>query len=605
MTNSSNPIFDLLLGTPNATGQGGPLTADCSKDVAEGILFDDLIQGLLLSENMSAQGEQMLTDGSGNGLMSADGLPGLPVPDTANCAAIGLAASNGESHGEIGQSLATGAGTEGGAQGTLNSLGVGSEGTADLLAMRMASGGKGPDTAVSNNNALLAEDAAIAFNSDLRSLLPSEALVGSLHQITNEIPLDIQSGNYEILRSSVANGTLQLEVVGPEDRSSIIKLSLATSILQEEMSASGVRQGRADRVRLFSDNSGFDRLEHLISRLNLSEIEIKPADTVLPGDASRQPLLVTIKSDGPGRPAIFSGLLDQSSLRATTGDPALTSGNSSDSTDGVKIVAGESRGDKSQPFMVATAATPADNRSLRGRQPTSRPATGGARIGQRPAVLDTGDGLMSVIRSNNAPKQAVARPHQWWNNADPFGKFTMSSGSLDAGVDSGTLEYIAGSGRMATESSLSYEKAETRQVRFSLPDNLPSRLGLNGKTISLKIEPEHLGPARLSLTMYGNKLKAKVMVKTAEAKAMIENSLDILTRQLAKAEIEVDNIEVAIDGDHAEGELPQRRPYWRRSVPNAATDLKALPSDDAAEQLPAYLQSANTYVGAAGVNLLA
>lgn len=605
MTNSSNAIFDLLLGTPNATGQGRPLAANAPDNVAGGILFGDLIQGLLLSENMPAQGGQVLADEPGNGLMSADGLPDIPTPDTADCAATGLTALDGESKNEPGRFPVTEAGIERGVRQAQDRPALGSDETTSSLAMRMASSRVDPDTVASDNNARPISNSVAAFNSDLRSLLPSEALVGSIRQITNEIPLDIQSGNYEILRSSVANGTLQLEVVGPKDRSSTIKLSIATSILQENVLASGVRQGAFDRVRLFGDDSGFSKLEHLISRLNLSEIEIKPAEVPLSGNASCQPLLVTIRSDGPGRPAVFSGLLDQSGLRATAGDLELTSGNSPDRTDSVKIVVGESRGDKSQPFIVGTAAVPADSRPRRGGRPSSRAATGGAHIGQSPAVPDTGDGFMSVVRSNGSPKQAAARPHQWRSNADPFGKFTLLSGSFNAGADSGTLEYIAGSGRVATESSLSYEKAETRPVRFSLPDNLSSRLGLNGKTISLKIEPEHLGPARLSLTMYGNKLKAKVMVKTAEAKAMIENSLDILTRQLAKAEIEVDNIEVAIDGDHAEGELPQRRPYWLRPVPTAATDLKALSSDDAAEQLPAYLQSANTYVGATGVNLLA
>ncbi|GEM_PF-3904566 len=605
MTDSSNAIFDLLLGTPNATGQGRPLAANASDNVAGEILFEDLIRGLLLSENMSAQGGQILANESGNGLTSAIALSDVPTPDTADCVATGLAVLDGESKNEPGLFPATEAGIERGARQAYGSPGPGSEGTARLLAMRMAISGIDPDTVASDNNARPISDSVRAFNSDLRSLLPSEAFAGSSRQVTNEIPLDIQSGNYEILRSSIANGTLQLEVAGREDRSSIIKLSIATSILQENMPASGFRQGAADRVRLFGDDTGFSRLEHLISRLNLSEIEIKPADVPLPGNASRQPLLVTIRSDGPGRPAVFSGLLDQSGLRATAGDPALTSGNPSDSTDDVKIIAGDSRGVKSQPFMVATPAALVDSRSRRGGRPTSRPVTGGARISQRPAVPETGDGFMSVVRSNGSPIQTTARPHQWWNNADPFSEFTLSSGSLDAGADSGTLEYLAGSGRMATESSLSYEKAETQPVRFSLPDNLPSRFGLNGKTISLKIEPEHLGPARLSLTMHGNRLKAKVMVKTAEARALIENSLDILTRQLARAEIEVDNIEVAIDGDHAEGELPQRRPYRRRPVPTAVTDLKALPSDNVAEQLPAYLQSANTYVGATGVNLLA
>ncbi|HWR84160.1 MAG TPA: flagellar hook-length control protein FliK [Candidatus Deferrimicrobium sp.] len=144
------------------------------------------------------------------------------------------------------------------------------------------------------------------------------------------------------------------------------------------------------------------------------------------------------------------------------------------------------------------------------------------------------------------------------------------------------------------------------QVRFVIPDTLRSSLTTGSQVVMLRIEPEQLGPAKLSLTMYDGRLRARVIVKDAQAMTAVERSLDRLVDQLSKANIEVDHIEVTIAGDGSRSDHFGRSATWRQRF----ADIAGFSAADSRDSSPptvavAVIPRAAHYVGAWGVNILA
>ncbi len=181
----------------------------------------------------------------------------------------------------------------------------------------------------------------------------------------------------------------------------------------------------------------------------------------------------------------------------------------------------------------------------------------------------------------------------------------LGATTFTLGDDTQSADPFAGLNTWGTAGRIDGKEIPTRTVRFSLPDNLQAKLQPNGQSISIKIEPEHLGPARLSLTINHDKLRARVIVETAEVKALVERSLDRLTQQLAKAGIEIDKIEVALDGRQAGEELFDRRRQWHRPTRPGSPDPDTLAELKQAGTIPIVSEANQTYVGAGGVNVLA
>ena len=141
-------------------------------------------------------------------------------------------------------------------------------------------------------------------------------------------------------------------------------------------------------------------------------------------------------------------------------------------------------------------------------------------------------------------------------------------------------------------------------VKFTLPETLQKSFASSGQTIMLKIEPEHLGPARLNLSVRDQILTARVTVDTPVAKATVERSLDQLTETLSRAGIAVDKIEVMLGDSGAREQFFDRRPLWSHSrASQKASDADSSVSDLQSLITPALLS--RQYVGSSGVNVLA
>ena len=120
----------------------------------------------------------------------------------------------------------------------------------------------------------------------------------------------------------------------------------------------------------------------------------------------------------------------------------------------------------------------------------------------------------------------------------------------------------------------------------------------------IRIEPEHLGPARLNLSLHNDQLTARVIVESPAAKVAVENSLDQLTQQLSRVGIELDRLEVALSGGNTPQQFLSRRPRWSFGGKLPAMDSD---KDDSIPQVtPSQIipPSAAGIAGAGGVNLL-
>ena len=126
---------------------------------------------------------------------------------------------------------------------------------------------------------------------------------------------------------------------------------------------------------------------------------------------------------------------------------------------------------------------------------------------------------------------------------------TVPTGSESA--DETAMNFDAMSQSIDTRTSAA-DRKDSQSVRITLPDDIRTTLKPNGRAVTISIEPDHLGPAKLHLSMRDSALTARVTVDTSHARTMVEQSLDQLTQQLHRAGIKVDLIEVNVAGDQSQ-----------------------------------------------------
>ncbi len=145
-----------------------------------------------------------------------------------------------------------------------------------------------------------------------------------------------------------------------------------------------------------------------------------------------------------------------------------------------------------------------------------------------------------------------------------------------------------------------------QSVKIILPEQTKLSGDNRNHSMVIKIEPEHLGPARLDLHLRNEILTAKLTVETPAAKTTLENSLNSLKEQFAKADIKVENIEINVRGETNYNQLFERQPQWQKF--NSAHQNRFNAGDFLepfvpVEQINNFSQQ--QYVGSGGVNILA
>lgn len=150
----------------------------------------------------------------------------------------------------------------------------------------------------------------------------------------------------------------------------------------------------------------------------------------------------------------------------------------------------------------------------------------------------------------------------------------------------------------------------TETVKIVLPENFKLNKSLKTQTIMIRIEPDHLGPARLELKMTDEILSAKLIVETVEAKTILENSISQLREKLASADIKIENLEINVRSESHNSHLfDKQQAHWQNLQNQKAFRQFNGSNENMASNEPAAINTRGNlspqYAGAGGVNLLA
>lgn len=396
-------------------------------------------------------------------------------------------------------------------------------------------------------------ESAVEFNRQLLSVLPRQmGVIGAnvKEAITDE-PMELKPGKYEIVSSRIQDGQVNLEIVANDNPDQTIKLTLPTETLV------GVSGRLESKVPVTGDYYRSRYLDNLLSKLNLKEIEITPPQDRQPLEVGTEPVKITVVAESSVGELLIKGKLDRSRMRVSMVDTKAAQAKAD--LPNRTIPTGEFDSDYTHYKLL--------DGNARGR----------TQIGAR--ILTADDNFFEKFIATDSDKQ--------------------SSGNKQI------LDTLFNHDLATTRDEGVTEKTDGRAVRFTLPDNLNTALKVNGRSVMIRIEPEHLGPARLSLSMTDDGLKARIVVDSVPAKVALENGLDRLVNQLADADVKVDQIEISINGDSTHNQFLGRQPHWRHRVVSRLAGTSEVSPDHADIPITPPAAKPVGYAGPAGVNLLA
>ena len=366
-------------------------------------------------------------------------------------------------------------------------------------------------------------------------------------------------GAWEIVTSEVSNGLLKLELRSKTNPSELLKVTVPIGALESNSSLSSLRANplsaslkTADRIPLVTDQLGISKFEQLLSRVQLNEmiVEHQPTDA----RSTQAPQGV------------------ESAVQLTLTGSA-----------------------NAKPFELTTLISGDQVKNQTATVPTQIPAANipSAQVASHPVTTVDAKAVQTLNDLTSRPMLGDSLPsaNQGSTNNDETG--FMNDDFFGFGPD-----------RTPVTARLSTNRVDQPAVRFTLPDNLSEVIKQGSRSITLKIEPEHLGPARLNLVMNENSLSARLTVESLPAKLAVQNSIDQLTDQLARAGIRLDHIEVSLQGGGAHNQFFHRQADWFRSqrqTPRVANE-EILSPMSVAPAMPIPLAS---YLTSGGVNLYA
>ena len=145
--------------------------------------------------------------------------------------------------------------------------------------------------------------------------------------------------------------------------------------------------------------------------------------------------------------------------------------------------------------------------------------------------------------------------------------------------------------------------AEAEPVRLAFPKEFNTAGIRNGQTITLKMEPEHLGNIRLTLTTHQDSVTGRLVVDNAAARSVVQSNLDNLYDQLSRQGIRLDHFEVSLGGGQSGYKFAQGRSADEMKSPSRWNKT----GEDGRELLhtPSISGNSRMYIGATGVNWIA
>jgi len=370
---------------------------------------------------------------------------------------------------------------------------------------------------------------------------------------------ELKPAIYNVLDSEVENGRLNLTVVADRESAETVRISVPISSLVQALAS---RLGAAAKAALPQGMPGSPdktsipqtgRLDALLKELNLKTLEVHEQPAPVKPATVPSRLEITLVAENNGARVAIEARLNKHEVTLKAGGARVATTQDFKMPDskviGTPSVAAETadqnRRDEFIPLRRLAAETKFD-------------------LSDRPM---SGDKALALDGSQPSAASTADRASGSFPTAD---RFTLPS-----------------------------------PVRFTVPELIQKPFSAQGQTIMIRIEPEHLGPARLNLAVRDQILTARVTVDTPMAKLAVERSLDQLTDQLSRAGIDVDRIEVMLNDNPARDQFFDRRPEWAHARRmQALKDDSGLESDTLVTRSSAIVPPLQ-YVRPDGVNLLA
>jgi len=361
---------------------------------------------------------------------------------------------------------------------------------------------------------------------------------------------------YDVLGSSVEGGQLELTLAPQGEAANQIRISVPLSVLAQAVSEQAGQNATVPTGSMSQSTSDWLRgdkmleLDRLFKTLNLRTLEVHEPTPLTTGKVAQAPMELTLIGENQGaRIAITARINKQDMLLKTTKDFA-----------GKPALAGAEAGTAPENGTVGegTSEQKPDDFQMLYKKPLS-------------------DGAFSLTKSQ-------------LSDARPF--------TFDANLSS-----VSGLDKLTARPSSTDSATMPSPVKLTLPETITKSFFSQGQTIMIKIEPDHLGPARLNLTLRDQMLTARVTVDTPMAKLAVESSLNQLTDHLSRAGIQVDRIDVMLSDGGTRHQFHDNRSHWSQSRRmRRVNDDDRLQSDTLS--VPITILPPRQYVGAQGVNLL-
>lgn len=430
-----------------------------------------------------------------------------------------------------------------------------------------------------------------AFNRRLTDALPRHDRISneSLDHMLSSRPVNLADGRqYKIESVEQGSGLLQLTLSDDSAPDGLIKVTLPLSRLTE---GHQVQNTSGYRVSLDSNQTDSLQLHRLLDRLNLREISIESTgQRALPPieaetDHKTEPLRISIVADDSGRRVVLRGQLSAEELRTPLSkgpvEPTTTEKAARPLPDGDRTFA------------------PAEHARIDPQRLAQAAATDANVAEARPGFALTRQAGRQDVLGRNAQSTESRLDNSWRSEA-------ILSNSREAGTEGGFGGSDQGSNaELNSRAGSGLDRLNANQpVRFQMPNDFGPAFRSGRQSITIRIEPEHLGPAKLTLTEKNGSLQARLIVNSPEAKTLIESSLDRLSRQLQQANVNVDSIEVTVSADSDQRQLFHERPEWtgRAMRPGRIHNEEEVELDGREAIMPSTMRNGAV---AGGINLLA
>ncbi|HUV31655.1 MAG TPA: flagellar hook-length control protein FliK [Acidobacteriota bacterium] len=387
--------------------------------------------------------------------------------------------------------------------------------------------------------------------------------------------MNLSPGTYDIADWHLGDDRIDLQLKPHGLDTGQIRLSLPAELLKAAAEGRlNTSNGRAEllspaRVDLHAAGPTTPRFNDLIANLNLKSIEISGPVSEQTAQATGDSVTFKIVAENAGSEFVIRSRIARDKIDATVAEkrPVAFPADRQVLESGATAGAGKSAG-QSADFGFGGQFGPDVPSGSNGRTAT-------------PFVRQ--QGWMNELN-------AIDRQDQPWATWETEGAPSADlSGGDAAAVRSGTVQ----------------ARLSASQVRFTLPDDIGRVLSPDRHSVTIRIEPDHLGTARLHLALRGDSLNARVIVESFQAQAAVEGSLDQLREHLGRAGIKVDHIEVSVAGDGMRNQFSDRRTGWHRPVRFRPLGPDEAEAAEAAAGVPVMAAREAAYISQYGVNVLA